>query len=309
MTQSFNQALYACVAIVIFLVIFYVIIPYIFKDVAAHRKKKSTRTFSDKQSILLLKGVCGFGNANKLNTSNKFKSNYIDLPMAINRDGGIEFSYSFWTKLGELKHDNTIFTKGTNPNDGGLTEEFSKVYNDKGELTIDDKRLLQSPMVKMSKENVTVSFNTAKRIKNTVKFELDKNRILESTEDNPRWFLFTFTFREGNFTTDYGLKTKGVILEIFLNEQHIKTHFVEDDSMKLNKGDLFIFPDSHSSAERDSMAGNLIYHNYALSHPDVKKLWHAGVDTVGCTVAQKTEEAKTSTQINDLGKSGAQFLI
>ena len=311
MSTSLTKFGYTAGSLLVFYVIFFILTPWVFKDLSEYRKKSSTKTFSDKVSIQLVKGVCEFGNSNKINTSNKFKPNYIDLPNAINRKGGIEVSYSFWVKLNTLKKDNVIFIKGTNPTDNGLTAKFSEIYDETGKKTSDEKRLLRCPMIKMSNDHITVSFNTSRKVNNEVRFEVDKNKFLLSSDENPRWFMFSVSFREGDFTTDYGLKTTGVIMNMFLNEQLIKSHFVENDSLRLNNGDMYFFPDGDSSLERGSQAGNFMYHNFALDHVDVATLWSNGLDTSGCAVAAKVEESdiKKNIQVNDLGKSGARFLM
>lgn len=311
MSKALTKFGYAASSIIVFYVIFFMITPWVFKDLTQYRKKHSTKTFSDKLSVALVNGICEFGNSNTLNTSNKYKSNYIDLPPATNRAGGIEFSYTFWAKLGELQKDNLIFIKGTNPSDGGLTKKFSQVYDDKGNMTSEDKHLLKAPMVKISKHNLTVSFNTARKINNEVKFELDKEKFLQSTDMNPRWFMFSICFKEGDFTTDFGMKTKGIIVDIFLNEQHVKTHFVEKDSLRLNDGDIYFFPGTESSNERGNQLGNLYYHNYALNTSDVQRIWSSGLDTTGCAAAAQVEEVERvkTIQVSELGQTGAQFVI
>lgn len=311
MNTSLTKFGYVASSLLVFYITFFLITPWVFKDLTEYRKKSSTKTFSDKLSIDLVKGVCEFGNSNKLNTSNKFKSNFIDLPAAINRTGGIEFSYSFWVKLGNLKRDNVIFVKGTNPTTGGLTHKFSKITDETGKETSANKHLIRCPMVKMSNEHMTVSFNTSRKVDNEVKFEIDKNKLMLSSEDNPRWFMLSVCFREGDFTTDYGLKTKGVILNMYLNEQHVKTHFVENDSLRLNTGDIYVFPDPESATESTSKAGNFVYHNFALGHEDVQRLWASGLDTSGCAVAAKAEESDVSKniQVSDLTKGGAHFVM
>lgn len=300
---------------IVFYVIFFMITPWVFKDLTEHRRKNSTKTFSEKLSVALIKGVCEFGNSNTLNTSNKYKANFIDLPPATNRDGGIEFSYSFWVKLGEngLNHDNLIFVKGTNPRDGGLTANFSDVYDEQGNKKNKDKHLLKAPLIRISKDALTVSFNTARKIDNEVSFVLDKDKFMRSTDLNPRWFLFSVCFKEGDFKTDFGLNTKGVIVDIYLNEQHVKSHFVEKDSLRLNNGDLYFFPGNNSATENGSQIGNLYYHNFHLSTSDVMRIWSSGLDTSGCAAVTQVEEVENDDtinyQINNLGQTNAQNIM
>mgnify|MGYP002633940758 CR=1 FL=1 len=305
MNPTMMKSIYLLIGLVTFYTIFFVMTPWVFKDLNEHRQKNSTKTFSKQESILLVDGVCDFGNTNVLNTSNRNKNNYIEMPPSMNKSGGIEFTYTFWAKINNLKRDNVLFNKGANPARSSLSEELSKVKDAKGEVVVDD--LIKCPMVKISKERIAISFNTAREIHNEMEFEIDAKSLLESTDTNPRWFLFTVAFREGEFTTEYGMKSKGVITDLYINEQHVQNKFIDNDSLRLNDGDFYFFP--KGSSDSQSMVGNLYYHNWALNSDDVTSIWAAGFNEKGCAVASSAQGGAVVKQLNDLGRHGAKLFI
>jgi hypothetical protein len=289
----------------IFYLTFFIITPWVFSDLREYQQINSTKTFSKQESILLVDGLCDFGSSHVINTSNKDKPNFIEMPPSMNKSGGIEFTYSFWMKLSDMRKDTVLFLKGTNPGAGMLSEDFSKATDSDGNVTID--HVVKCPMVQVSPEQVIVTFNSSREIHNELKFDIDSRNILQSTDSNPRWFLFNVVFREGDFTTEYGLKSNGIVVDLFINEQHVKNKFIEHDSIRLNKGDIHFFP--KGSFDSDSAMGNLYYHNWAVNYDDVKKMWAAGFNDKACTVATKVQKGKIVTQVNDLGRHGAKFFI
>jgi hypothetical protein len=229
----------------------------------------------------------------------------------MNKLGGIEFSYSFWMKL----HDpapQILFMKGIYHEDTskpGLSD--AKTYNkqtlESTEHTkINDEidgtnheQLLKCPLVRFdSTKELRVSFNSNRKIHNEIAFEYED--ILNSSQNNPRWFLFSIVFREGPFTTEYGLKTKGIVVDLFVNEQHVKSKFIENDSLKLNEGNIYVFPEAKEST--DNTFGDLNYHNFALTVIDVEKIWKKGFSQGGCSISGTTI---INPQLNDLGKHAA----
>ena len=305
MNTAMMKSIYLFIALLIFYTTFFVITPWVFQDLNEHRQKQSTKTFSKQESILLVDGVCDFGNTNVLNTSNPNKANYIEMPPSVNKNGGIEFTYTFWAKINDLRKDTVIFVKGANPARQSLSEELSKVKDAEANVVTND--LIKCPMVRMSKNKIGISFNTAREIHNELELEIDSKNLLESTESNPRWFLFSLSFREGEFTTEYGMNAKGIIVDLYLNEQHVKNKFIENDSLRLNEGDFYFFP--KGSTESESMIGNLYYHNWALNSEDVTSLWAAGFNDKGCTVASSAQAGSVVRSLNNLGRHGAKLII
>ena len=309
-----TKIVYLMLSLTLSYILFFVVTPWVFSDLNEHRLKKSTRTFSKKESIVLADGVCDFGSSNTINTSNKFKRNYVDIPPSVNKEGGTEFSYTFWLKLkNTLNKDVVLFTKGTNPITP-LGQEFSKVYDDADYSEVDIGKLTKCPMVKLSSDSdgpdkLTVSFNTSKKIHNDVEFDINNSSIknlLLSTEENPRWFLFTIAFREGDFETEYGMNTKGVIVDLYVNEQHVQNKFIENDTINLNKGNIYIFPDTVTGAT-GCQIGNIYYYNWNINAEDVSRVFANGPNTKGgCSVSGSKV---VNTQINSLGRHGAKLFF
>ena len=63
--------------------------------------------------------------------------------------------------------------------------------------------------------------------------------------------LIHSTFKEGNYQTEYGMNTKGVIVNLYVNEQHVQNKFIENDTININNGNVYIFPDSNSGVSEN----------------------------------------------------------
>lgn len=305
-----TKIVYLVLSLTLSSILFFVVTPWVFSDLNEHRLKKSTRTFSKKESIVLVDGVCDFGSSNTINTSNNYQRNYVDMPPSVNKEGGTEFSYTFWLKLDNALGNNEVvlFTKGTNPKPQSPGGKFNTVF-DKNGNNVDVEKLTKCPMVKISQNALTVSFNTSRKIHNEVVFDINNSslkNLMISTSDNPRWYLFTIAFREGDFETEYGMNTKGVIVDLFVNEQHVKNKFIENDSIHLNKGNIYVFPNSNSGVT-GCQIGNIYYYNWNLKAEDVTGVFVNGPNTKGgCAVSGSTV---VNTQLNSLGRHGAKLFF
>jgi hypothetical protein len=311
MALNTTPGIYLAVSLTCVYVLFFVITPWVFTDLNEYKLQNFTKTFSKQLSIELIKGSCSHGNRAVINTSKKSKTDYVDVPHSMNKLSGIEFSYSFWMKL----HDPTpqiLFMKGIYQDDTsnpGLSD--AKIYNkDTLESTehtkINDdingtnhEQLVKCPLIRFDPtKQLIISFNSKRKIHNQISFDYED--ILNSSQNNPRWFLFSMVFREGPFTTEYGLNTQGIVVDLYVNEQHVKSKFIENDSLKLNEGNIHIFPEAKEST--DNTFGDLNYHNFALSVTDVEKIWKKGFTRGGCSVSGTTT---INPQLNDLGKHAA----
>jgi len=303
-----TEIVYLVISISLSFWLFFIVTPWVFSDLAEYKLKNVSKTFSKQLSIEIVKGICPYGNKGVINTSLKTKANYVEVPESMNKEGGIEFSYSFWMKLMNSESSQILFTKGlyqekTSPGfldavDGNTADEVEHTKINKEDNDINNEQLVKCPLIKMTSNSLNISFNTLRKIHNEIEYEYDN--IIKSSQDNPRWFLFSVVFKEGAFTTDYGLKTKGIIVDLYVNEQHVKSKFIENDSLKLNEGNIHVFPQAVDDA--DNMFGDLNYHNFALTVNDVEKIWKKGFNNGGCSMSGTTT---INTQLNDLGKQGA----
>ena len=317
-----SKYIYLAVSLIISYILFSVVTPWVFSDLSEYKRKNTVKTFSKKLSVNLVDGICDFGTNNLINCSDKSKPTYVELPISMNKDQGIEFSYSFWTKLNDPDRDNIIFTKGIFPKTYTLGHKFSegKTYDKDGIYTssdhtkinednnnINNEQLVKCPTVRMSKKKLTVTFNTLKKIHNVLEYDFDEHGLLNSTDNNPRWFLFNLVFKEGTFHTEYGLETKGVIVDLYINEEHIKSKFIEKDSLKLNDGDIHFFPEGEQE-DKGNRLGNLIYYNYALDINEVKELFGKGFKDTPCNVSSGSGfKMQKLNQTNKLGQSAARL--
>ena len=314
---NYKKYIYLAISLVISYFLFSVVTPWVFSDLNDYKRKNTVKTFSDKIRIPLVDGICDFGTNNLVNCSDKSKPTYLELPVSMNKEQGIEFSYTFWTKLNDPDRDNIIFTKGIFPKTYTLGHKFSegKSYDKDGvykssdhtkinedENNVNNEQLVKCPTVRISKKKLTVTFNTLKKIHNVLEYDFDDHGLLNSTENNPRWFLFSLAFREGLFKSDYGLETKGVIIDLYINEEHIKSKFIDNDSLKLNDADVHFFPEGEQE-DKGNRLGNLDYYNYALTIDEVKENFYKGFNNTACNVVSGNNGSSKNNQINSLGQS------
>ena len=312
--MDYIKIVYLLISLTFSYLLFFVVTPWVFSDLIQYKMKNISKLFSKQLSIEIVKGACQFGNKGTVNTSLKTKANYINIPESMNKENGIEFSYSFWMKLDAATIDQIIFTRGiyqqNTPSKKSLlnvikSEDKSDVAHTKVNADdISQEQFIKCPLVKITTDalgikNFSVSFNTLRKINNIIDYTYED--ILNSSRLKPRWFLFAIAFREGPYTTDYGLDTKGIIVDLYVNEQLVKSKYIENDSLKLNEGDIHIFPEAKDSP--DHMFGNLNYHNFALSIVDVEKIWKRGFDDTGCDMGSRKNN-NINRQMNDLSIGG-----
>jgi hypothetical protein len=302
-----TKIVYLVISISLAYLLFFIVTPWVFSDLTEYKLMNVSKTFSKQLSIELIKGVCPYGSKGVVNTSLKTKANYVNVPESMNKEGGIEFSYSFWMRLMNSDSSQILFTKGLFQDKStgfldavdGKTAEAVEHTKINSEINgINHEQLVKCPLVKMTSNSLNISFNTLRKIHNEIEYKYDD--IIKSSQHNPRWFLFSVVFKEGAFTTDYGLKTKGIIVDLYVNEQHVKSKFIENDSLKLNEGNIHVFPQAID--DTDNMFGDLNYHNFALTVNDVEKIWKKGFNKGGCSISGSTN---VNTQMNDLGRNGA----
>ena len=284
---------------IIGLIIDYIVInfgiPYIFPQVTKynmHKNKLETTIVS----VPITSGSCNFDTSMvEINTTNPYSYGFVYMPLSNNMKGGAQFSYSFWL---DVKSNSTalknkvIFYKGL-PQKALVAQTNSLPLN-------------VCPLVKFGDLNTNdaehssyleIIFNT--RNNPHEKIVLDNNvfNLTKSTNSNPRWFLVTITFQD---YIDFSNAEKGIQIQSFINDNLVNTHVIKNDSLKFNKGNVFITPNMDTSNYRqstNSYYADITYHNYALDIIDIERIYQNGVSNeYGCLTAKynKTENMKNA---------------
>lgn len=248
-----------------------------------------------KLSIPLTIGSCNFsGMAKEINTSNPYRSDFLYMPDSNNQKHGAEFSYTFWLKMTSSTLRNSgkiIFHRGiyNNRYDNEVSKGRVEGHPDNVESDKAYDLLVKCPLVRFGSSDagetsmtLEVMFNTMKNPHNTIRLESKVFDSIRSTLNNPKWTLVTMTFRDYARDVKEGRRTNGVEVQVFLNDSLVKVHVVEDDAIKLNRGDINITPNRTGKEDSNSYFSNLTYYNYALGINDVTDVYNARANTGGC---------------------------
>lgn len=222
----------------------------------------------------------------KFDTYNPFMDNYIKLHKSINRQGGAQFSYSFWLRLDDMSSNNVsnkvLFLRGDNQK---YIYKKMTTRAEKGEAyatqTMDtyNDYVTKCPLIKFgdSANELIVEMNTNYDINSTVKIQGIRSTDDEAVRRNmmslmpSKWVLLSFTFEDNKV---YDEHERGIRVQFFFNDVLFHTQKVRG-TLNVNEGDFVILPESIN----EGSMGNLTYHNYALNIDDVSRLLLKGPPT------------------------------
>jgi hypothetical protein len=209
------------------------------------------------------------------NTFNPYSNTYRDLPRSINNIGGVQFTFSVWTRFNDPSPMNVsnkvIFLYG----DTTKYNVETTIGSQKPETTHDI--IIKCPLVMFSNDGsgLTLQFNTNENIDNTILIKKEKSKD-DAKRHNVmavlpgKWVLWTFVFA-GNTAHD-DKKENGVRVEMYVNEFLHHTQVVPG-SIRTNKGFLNILPEPISGA----YLADFTYYNWALSQSDVNDVVESGM--------------------------------
>jgi hypothetical protein len=228
----------------------------------------------------------------KYNTIFPFKNDYLKIANSVNGTTGTQFTYQFWMKVNKTNErafeDLVILLKGDN-------RKFGANFYDPQTLKLipylkqDADYFIKCPLIKFtdSYKNLSVEFNTTKHPNVSIPIKLDgidpnqkRKNIL--TLLPLEWFLFTFVFEE-NYSVKDGIEN-GIRFTFYLNDLPIAIStgstdlMLLDNSLRLNDGDLYLFPNYQSDDNLLTMDG-MKYFNYAKTDSDVKSDFNRGRKT------------------------------
>ena len=234
-----------------------------------------------RRSIMILPGFVStksFLNK-KFDTYNPFLENYIKLHKSINRQGGAQFSYSFWLRLDDMSSSNVsnkvLFLRGDNQR---YTYKKMTTQAEKGEAyatqTVDtyNDYVTKCPLVKFgdNANEIIVELNTIYDVNSTIKIQGVKSKGNEAVRRNmmslmpSNWVLLTFTFEDNKV---YDEHERGIKVCFYFNDVLYHTEKLRG-TMSVNEGEIVILPESIN----DGSMGDLTYHNYALNIDDVTRI-------------------------------------
>jgi hypothetical protein len=225
----------------------------------------------------------------KFNTVFPFKNDYLKIANSVNGTTGTQFTYQFWMKVNKTNEkafqDLVILLKGDN-------RKYGANFYDPQTLKLipylrqDADYFIKCPLIKFtdSYKNLAVEFNTTKHPNVTIPISLDgidpkQERKNLLTLLPLEWFLFTFVFEE-NYSVKDGIEN-GIRFTFYLNDLPIAIStgstdlMLLDNSLRLNDGDLYLFPNYQSDDNLLTMDG-MKYYNYAKTDSDVKSDFNRG---------------------------------
>jgi hypothetical protein len=234
----------------------------------------------------------------KFNTIFPFKNDFLKIPSSANGTTGTQFTYQFWMKVNNTNErvfeDLVILLKGD-------IKKYGANFYDPQTLKLipylkqNPDYFIKSPLIKFtdSYRNMVVEFNTAKHPNVRIPISLDgldpeQNRKNLLTLLPLEWFLFTFVFEE-NYSVRDGIEN-GIRFTFYLNNIPViiatgsTDIMLMDNSLRLNDGDLYLFPNYQSDDNLLTVAG-MKYYNYAKTDSDVKTDFSRGMKSfnVGTT--------------------------
>jgi hypothetical protein len=223
---------------------------------------------------------CVSGMNMRFNTYNSDTKNYALMPRSVNRRGGAQFSYSFWMYLDDVSDENiknkVIFCRGdTTLYDYKIVNKEDSVIKESGK-----DRIIKCPLVRFGNnyKELIAEFNTTDRfdeqmvIMNNVS-ETDSAVRRNALSLTPHyWVMFTFVFEDNVPINDF---ENGIAIKFYINDTLYQLHRVKS-TLKQNNGDFVVLPDSSGTGIKSARLADLVYHNYAISDIDVKRLYNNG---------------------------------
>jgi hypothetical protein len=228
----------------------------------------------------------------KFNTIFPFKNDFLKIPSSANGTTGTQYTYQFWMKVDNTNEkafqDLVILLKGD-------TRKYGANFYDPKTLKLipylkqNPDYFTKCPLIKFtdSYKNLVVEFNTTKHPNVRVPISLDGIDPQQSRKNlltllPLEWFLFTFVF-EDNYSVRDGIEN-GIRFTFYLNNIPViittgsTDVMLMDNSLRLNDGDLYLFP-NYNSDDNLMMVAGMKYFNYAKTDSDIRSDFSRGMKT------------------------------
>lgn len=201
-TFESKHLVYILVAVVIYLLVFFVGIPFFFselRDLKLTESEKTDKLRSKRYIIPITKGICSLSKKREVISTHSKKNSplYVDLIPSINFKGGAQYSYSFWLRkaagTNEGLKNKIIFYRGNevkcnvtedNPPSCGVGGYSQKghIYNDKH--VSPDEYLSYQPDLQHVENNDVNKLNNMRGSNRFIKSPLVRFGDFDSTKNN-----------------------------------------------------------------------------------------------------------------------------
>jgi hypothetical protein len=235
----------------------------------------------------------GSASANRLsgkeyNTIAPFAPNFKKIAKSLNSYGGAQFSYQFWMKINDTDstkyNDVIILLKGVNNKYKKALYDPTTFNKINGSETPADY-MIKCPCIKFgtSYQNLIIEFNTNNDPNSRMSVDIqnqdntNRKNLLSLLPNN--WYLITYVL-EDNYSSAI-VSENGISVTLYINDFPYKISNASTDStlknnyLKINDGNLYLFPNLTSSSEFMNLA-NMKYYNYALTQPNISATYASG---------------------------------
>jgi hypothetical protein len=264
-----------------------------------------------KRHVKLLDGYLDFGNAQmaRFNATQKTQPDYVDLGPSVNRQGGLQFTYSFWLHLPSNSSEDLagkiLFFRGDR-SAYTVTQTAPPALRDQQDAQVyTNTYAIHCPLVRFGQNarELVLELNTLDAVKATVTLTEADTPAMALLVD--RWMCFTFVVQDNQPVNDF---ENGVQVLCYVNQILAKTATFRS-AVKTNTSGFHLCPPAASGpTEGTALAvgkiGHLSYYNYALEPADVDALFHRGQPTYQHSQS-KSGLAQTS-RLGDYTMLGAQ---
>lgn len=245
-----------------------------------------------KEKIPIFKGTTSVNrlSGKQYNTIAPFAPNFKKIAKSLNSYGGAQFSYQFWMKINDTspKHyeDVVILLKGDN------TKYKTALYDPITSKKIQGSEkqedyVIKCPCIKFgsSYQNLIIEFNTNNTPDSRMSVDLQKNDDANTNKKNLlsllpyNWYLITYVL-EDNYSSAI-VSENGISVTLYVNDFPYMLSTAATDPtlknnyLKINDGDLYLFPNLNTSSEFMNLA-DMKYYNYALTQTQISKTYTAG---------------------------------
>lgn len=269
--------------------------PYFFPELQELKNKGNINNITSnttfKKDLILIKGILPMSNEPIKFITNPLKKDNIDFHNSINLKGGAQFSYSFWlnkNKENELK-GLPIIHKGDRDeiSDSDVACPLIKFGDDSKQLIIEFN-------TNKDKDRNDGTYRNNSRAKITV-----KNELFDIT-DTDSWFLITVVFQDSqDFNTKFD---NGINVKVYLNDTLMVTNNeYKNQVLVLNKSPLYILPKySSSNSSNSAELADIVYYNYALQQPEIKKIYKQKNNNDVFTIVNQDKDQEVSAKYLEL---------